>query len=69
MKRSEKRAAANRALHWNRKLAEAQTPEQRATVWLNLARSAAARAEREGDTSVWDALAEVAQEFHTRHGT
>ncbi|MYW04693.1 hypothetical protein GT354_41780 [Streptomyces sp. SID3343] len=63
-----KRAQLNRAKFWNEKLAAAQSPEERATVWLNLARSVAARAERDGDTSVWDALAETAQEFHNRHG-
>jgi hypothetical protein len=62
------RAQANRATFWNEKLAAATSPEERATVWMNLARSVAARAERDGDPSLWNALAETLQEFHSRHG-
>lgn len=68
MKRSAKRAQANRARFWNEKLAAATTAEERATVWMNLCRSVAARAERDGDPKVWDDLAEHLHTFHNRHG-
>jgi len=68
VKRSVRRAQANRAKFWNERLAAAATAEERATVWQNACRSLAIRAEREGSDEVWKALAECLHGFFREHG-
>ncbi|WP_032769733.1 hypothetical protein [Streptomyces sp. CNS654] len=62
------RQTQNRAKHWNGRVAEATTDQERAGVWYDACRTLARQAEREGKPSLWPALTQVLHDFYKNNG-
>lgn len=62
-------AQRNQAAHWNSRQAEAadKGPDAVAAVWWDACRMLARKAEKAGDTGVWNQLASHLHDFYRHH--
>ncbi|MEW2085687.1 hypothetical protein [Streptomyces sp. NPDC005283] len=62
------RQTQNRAKHWNARITEATTDQERAGVWYDACRTLARQAEREGRPDLWRALTKTLHDFYKHNG-
>ncbi|ALC32318.1 hypothetical protein ACFY9H_31360 [Streptomyces bacillaris] len=62
------RQTQNRAKHWNARIAEARSDQERAGVWYDACRTLARQAERDGKPSLWPALTRALHDFYKHNG-
>lgn len=62
------RQTQNRAKHWNARIAEAKSDQERAGVWYDACRTLARQAERDNKPDLWRALTATLHDFYKNNG-